>query len=57
MAAGRAVLDAETGVTTDYLERVDPATFSPDPYGTLVVVAARVGTTRLIDNQLLPGRS
>jgi pantoate--beta-alanine ligase len=50
VAAGRAVLDAEPAVETDYLERVDPTTFTPDPSGTLVVVAARVGTTRLIDN-------
>jgi len=50
VAAGRAVLDAEPGVAVDYLERVDPLTFSPDPSGPLVVVAARVGTTRLIDN-------
>jgi pantoate--beta-alanine ligase len=53
VAAGRAVLDAEPGVRTDYLERVDPATFRPDPGGPLVVVAARVGTTRLIDNLTL----
>jgi pantoate--beta-alanine ligase len=50
LAAGRAVLDAEPGVRTDYLERVDPTTFRSDPAGALVVVAARVGTTRLIDN-------
>jgi pantoate--beta-alanine ligase len=49
LAAGRAVLDGED-LTTDYLERVDPRTFTPDPSGSLVVVAARVGTTRLIDN-------
>ena len=49
VSAGRAVLDGED-LTTDYLERVDPTTFAPDPSGTLVVVAARVGTTRLIDN-------
>jgi pantoate--beta-alanine ligase len=53
VVAGRAVLDAEPGVRTDYLERVDPTTFAPDPAGSLVVVAARVGTTRLIDNATL----
>jgi len=49
-AAGRALLDAEPGVDLDYLERVDPTTFEVTPDGTLFVVAARVGTTRLIDN-------
>ena len=56
VAAGRAVLDAEAGVAVDYLERVDPLSFDPDPSGTLVVVAARVGTTRLIDN-LVTGKA
>jgi pantoate--beta-alanine ligase len=51
---GRAVLDAEPGVETDYLERVDSDSFTIDPDGDLLVVAARVGTTRLIDNLLLP---
>jgi pantoate--beta-alanine ligase len=50
LAAGRAVLDAEPLVVTDYLERVDPESFAPAPDGELAVVAARVGTTRLIDN-------
>jgi pantoate--beta-alanine ligase len=49
VATGRAVLDG-ADLVTDYLERVDPVTFASDPSGTLVVVAARVGTTRLIDN-------
>jgi len=53
LAAGRAVLEAEPGVVTDYLERVDPDTFTPAADGALVVVAARVGATRLIDNLLL----
>jgi pantoate--beta-alanine ligase len=53
LAAGRAVLDAEPGVDVDYLERVDPVTFAVDPEGARVVVAARVGTTRLIDNVLI----
>ena len=53
VAAGRALVDAESGVELDHLERVDSATFVPDPDGDLLVVAARVGTTRLIDNLLL----
>ncbi|MGI8538083.1 MAG: pantoate--beta-alanine ligase [Mycobacteriales bacterium] len=53
--AGRAVLAAEPGVQTDYLERVDSASFSPDHDGDLLVVAARVGAIHLIDNlQLTP---
>jgi len=51
--AARALVAAEPGVTLDYLERVDSATFAPDPEGDLVVVAARVGATRLIDNVVL----
>ena len=51
--AGRALLDAEPGVDLDYLERVDSHTFEVSPDGDLIVVAARVGTTRLIDNLLL----
>lgn len=53
--AGRAVLDAEPGVGVDYLERVDADTFVGDPRGELVVVAARVGATRLIDCHSLVG--
>ena len=52
--AARAVLDAEPGVALDYLALVDPATLTEVPDGTtgpaLLAVAARVGTTRLIDN-------
>ena len=51
LATGRALLEASPAVL-DYLERVDPATFEVTPHGALVVVAARVGTTRLIDNLL-----
>jgi pantoate--beta-alanine ligase len=50
---GRALIDAEPGVDLDYLERVDSTTFEATPDGDLIVVAARVGTTRLIDNLLL----
>ena len=51
--AGRAVLAAESGLRTGYFDRVDSASFSTDPAGDLLVVAATVGTTRLIDNLLL----
>jgi pantoate--beta-alanine ligase len=53
LAAARRVLDAEPGLAVDYLALVDPATFAPVEgvagHGVLVV-AARIGTTRLIDN-------
>ena len=51
--AGLAVLDAEPGVDLDYLERVRSLDFGVDPAGDLLVVAARVGGTRLIDNVVL----
>lgn len=50
LAGDRGPLDAEPGVDTDYFARVDATTFEVDPAGDLLVVAARVGTTRLIDN-------
>jgi pantoate--beta-alanine ligase len=53
VAAGRALVAAQPGVDLDYLERVDSWTFEVTPDGDLIVVAARVGTTRLIDNLLL----
>ncbi len=49
----RAILDDEPGVTVDYLELVDDETWAPASEGTRtgrLLVAARVGTTRLIDN-------
>jgi pantoate--beta-alanine ligase len=51
LKAARAVLDAEPGVRVDYLE-LWAADLGPAPsYGTArLLVAARVGTTRLIDN-------
>ncbi|MBB6345735.1 pantoate--beta-alanine ligase [Nonomuraea muscovyensis] len=54
-AAARAVLDeAPPGLAVDYLVLVDPATFTevPDSYAgeAVLAVAAKVGTTRLIDN-------
>jgi pantoate--beta-alanine ligase len=56
LVAGRALLDAEPGVVPDYLERVDSTSFEVTPDGDLMVVAARVGTTRLIDNVMIAAR-
>ncbi|KQO03073.1 pantoate--beta-alanine ligase [Arthrobacter sp. Leaf234] len=58
--AARAAVSAEPWVDLDYLEAIDPASFAPVAEGApttapvLVVVAARVGAVRLIDNMLLP---
>jgi pantoate--beta-alanine ligase len=53
-AAAQAVLDAEPGLSVDYLALVDPVTLAeagPDTSGELVLlVAGRVGSTRLLDN-------
>lgn len=52
----RAVIDAAAGVRLDYLELVDAATFEPvdgDSERAVLVVAAWVGGTRLIDNVTL----
>ena len=53
VAAGRALLHAEPGLEPDYFSRVDSTTFDDSPDGDLLVVAARVGSTRLIDNRIL----
>jgi pantoate--beta-alanine ligase len=54
LKAAHQVLDAVPALETDYLAVVDPATFTPvedDASGSaLLLVAARVGATRLIDN-------
>ena len=55
-AAGRAVLDDVPGVAVDYFTVADGETLEPverAPAGALVMVAARVGRTRLIDNVVL----
>ena len=51
VAAARAVLAGEPAVVPDYLERVRSSDFEVDPAGDLIVVAARVGGTRLLDNR------
>ncbi|MGH8969641.1 MAG: 4-phosphopantoate--beta-alanine ligase, partial [Actinomycetes bacterium] len=55
--AALAVLDDEPGVGVDYLALVDPATLRDVPAAftgeALLAVAARVGSTRLIDNVLV----
>ena len=52
--AARAVLDGEPGVRLDYLALVETGALTDVPDGTtgpaLLAVAARVGSTRLIDN-------
>ncbi|PYF99533.1 pantoate--beta-alanine ligase [Georgenia satyanarayanai] len=57
LAAAREHLAAEPGVRLDYLELVDPETMEPVSAGAsgpcLLVVAAWVGSTRLIDNTIL----
>jgi pantoate--beta-alanine ligase len=52
--ATRAVLRAQPALAMDYVALVDPGTFGPARTGpALLVAAARVGTTRLIDNMAL----
>jgi pantoate--beta-alanine ligase len=57
LGAAREVLNDESSVEVDYLELVDPDTFLPVPGDfrgpATAIVAARVGTTRLIDNRPL----
>jgi pantoate--beta-alanine ligase len=50
---------ASPGLELDYLELVSPETLAPLEHldgEALAVIAARVGTTRLIDNELIDGR-
>ena len=54
--AAKQVMAEEAGVRLDYVSLVDPATLLPLSEacpGALLAVAAWIGTTRLIDNQLL----
>lgn len=57
IAAARDIFASEPGVRIDYIECVNWSTLEPvdmaDP-GTLFAVAAYVGSTRLIDNTILP---
>ena len=57
IAAGKQAMAEEPAVRLDYFEIVDPDTLDPVTdvaKGALVAVAAYVGSTRLIDNLLLP---
>lgn len=57
LAAAHAVLSGRGGVRLDYLAVVDPATFEAVTDGyrgpALVLIAAEVGSTRLIDNEVI----
>lgn len=57
IAAAQGALAGEDGADLEYVAVVDPATFAPvdDRYRgrALVLVAARVGGTRLIDNRFV----
>jgi len=59
IAAGREEFNREPAVRLDYFEIVNPEMLDPVQdvsQGALVAVAAYVGSTRLIDNILLPAR-
>src|SRR5690606_19222807 len=54
--AARAVLDVHPGLAAEYIAIVDPATLEPVARAgedTVLAIAARVGSTRLIDNVIL----
>jgi pantoate--beta-alanine ligase len=58
--AGKGAFSAEPAVRLDYLELVDPLSLDPVSEvkeGTLVAVAAYLGSTRLIDNLVLASSS
>jgi pantoate--beta-alanine ligase len=55
-AAVRRELDSGGGIVVDYIAVVEPDRLTPVPEaapGTIVAIAARVGSTRLIDNVIL----
>jgi pantoate--beta-alanine ligase len=55
-AEAQRILSSESEVTPDYLAVIDPLTFKRPEVataGNAAIVAARVGSTRLIDNMLL----
>jgi len=55
-AIGRRVTDSEPEVKIEYLAVMDPETLEPAPIaaaGSIAAIAARIGTTRLIDNVIL----
>jgi pantothenate synthetase len=59
IVTGEQTMAEEPSVRLDYFEIVNPDTLDPVldvNQGALVAVAAYVGTTRLIDNLLLPSR-
>jgi pantoate--beta-alanine ligase len=56
LSTGRATLDGEPSVAIDYLAVADPGTLEPvedADEGSVAMVAARIGRTRLIDNVVL----
>ena len=56
IATARHLLDSEPGVKTDYVEIVDEKSLEPVTVlrnSCLVLIAAQVGKTRLIDNALI----
>jgi pantoate--beta-alanine ligase len=56
IAAGHAFLQQQPAAVLDYLVLVDPDSLLPVPLavpGSLVAIAAKIGTTRLIDNFLV----
>ena len=60
LSIGRRVLGREPAVAVDYLALADPATLEPVTRvgtGTVAMIAARVGRTRLIDNEILKRRN
>jgi pantoate--beta-alanine ligase len=57
LTAARRVLEAEPGLAVEYVALVDPDTLAPvdrSSGGALLAVAARSGSTRLIDNVTIP---